>query len=61
MRPVVRHIGHVSPGRYHGHHHVTEACIAVCGVCHRMVIRWSLMGPKDRDAFVTEIRKRMGS
>ena len=36
---------HMSPGRIHGHHHVSDQDLGKCPVCGKMVIRWSLMEP----------------
>lgn len=55
---MIKHVGHLSPGRYHGHHHESTEPLATCSVCGRDVVRWSLMKSKvARDWWIALVRK----
>jgi hypothetical protein len=54
---MIKHIAHMSPGRYHGSHHESDEPIGKCTTCKRTIIRWSLIeAPLGRDYWRNMIR-----
>lgn len=55
----VIHIPEEAGQRVPRHALVPDVTAATCRVCNRLVMRWSLMGPRDRNLYATGIRAQM--